>query len=49
VGSAQSIFKVVLTIKNSAVMDVDAAADTASYYRIHLSGDTSEANHPLPV
>jgi hypothetical protein len=47
-GSAQSIFKVVLTIKNSGIMDVDGAADTATYYRIHLSGDTSEANLPYP-
>jgi hypothetical protein len=45
---AQSIFKVVLTIKSSGIMDVDAAADTATYYRIHLSGDTSEANRPYP-
>jgi hypothetical protein len=47
-GKAQSVFKVVRTIKGSAVRDVDAAADTATYYRIHLSGDTSEANRPYP-
>lgn len=47
-GKTQSIFKVVLTIKSDAIMDVDGAADTATYYRIHLSNDTSEANRPYP-
>ena len=47
-GSAQSIFKVVQTVKSNDIRETDGGADTATYYRIHLASDDSDANPPYP-